>query len=120
MYPSITGESNIASNTQIGKIEIPHKIYKNENSYNIEGYTRSGEFIENKVTDNVIEFGHRWFHLGSVSDLVKEIEKRLDEGNIEVTDVKEPIRISYRDRFRHPVRIIGVDRPDKIKEESNK
>lgn len=116
LYPSITGESNIASNTQIGKIEIPHKVYKNENSYNIEGYSRSGEFIENKVTDNIIEFGHRWFHLPTVMEVVKDIEKRINEGKVEPTIVKEPVRISYRDKFRHPVRIVGVERPDKNKE----
>lgn len=116
LYPSITGESNIASNTQIGKIEIPHKVYKNENSYNIEGYSRSGEFIENKVTDNIIEFGHRWFHLPTAMEIIKDIENRINEGKVEPTVVKEPVRISYRDRFRHPVRIVGIERPDKSKE----
>lgn len=111
MYPSITGESNIASNTQIGKIEIPHKIYKNENSYNIEGYTRSGEFIENKVTDNVIEFCHRWFHLGSVSDLIHEVDKRVNSGNMNYT-IKYPIRVSYRERYKYPIRVVNKSRPN--------
>ena len=112
MYPSITGESNIASNTQVGKIEIPHKIYKNENAYNIEGYSRSGEFIENKVTDNVIEFCHRWFHLGSVSDLIHEIDKKVSSGEEINYVVKYPVRESYRDRYKHPVRIINRERPE--------
>ena len=110
LYPSITGESNIAANTQIGKIEIPNKVYKNENAYNTEGYSRSGEFIENKVTDNVIEFCHRWFHLGTVQDLIKEIDKKVESGNFQYT-TKHPVRISYRDRYKHPVRIINVPRP---------
>ena len=111
MYPSITGESNIASNTQIGKIEIPHKIYKNENSYNIEGYSRSGEFIENKVTDNVIEFCHRWFHLGSIMDLVNEVEDRINKGKVEPSKIKYPVRVSYRDRYKHPIRITHEELP---------
>ena len=107
LYPSITGESNIASNTQIGKIEIPHKVYKNENAYKEENYYRSGEFIENKVTDNVIEFAHRWFHLGSVMDLIKAVDKKMEESNgYPEYKVKEPIRISYRDRYKHPIREI--------------
>ena len=110
LYPSITGESNIAANTQIGKIEIPNKVYKNENAYNTEGYSRSGEFIENKVTDNVIEFCHRWFHLGGVEDLIKEIDKKVASGNFQYT-TKHPIRVSYRDRYKYPVRIINVPRP---------
>ena len=110
LYPSITGESNIAANTQIGKIEIPNKIYKNENAYNTEGYTRSGEFIENKVTDNVIEFCHRWFHLGGVMDLITEIDNKVSKNGIKYNTV-HPIRISKRDRYKHPIRIIKQSRP---------
>lgn len=111
LYPSITGESNIASNTQIGKIEIPNKIYKNENAYNIIGYSRSGEFIENKVTDNIIEFCHRWFHLGSVQDLIKEVDKRMQESNgYPVYKVTHPIQITNRQRYKHPVRFLNEPR----------
>ena len=107
LYPSITGESNIAANTQIGKIEIPNKIYKNENAYNISGYSRSGEFIENKVTDNAIEFCHRWFHLGSVMDLIHAIDKKMKDTNgYPEYKVTHPIRVSKRERYKHPVRII--------------
>ena len=112
LYPSITGESNIASNTQVGKIEIPHKVYKNENAYNTEGYSRSGEFIENKVTDNIIEFCHRWFHLGSVQDLINEVNNKVKNGVIPEYKVKEPIRISYRDRYKHPIRVLDPVRPN--------
>ena len=77
LYPSIMGEDNIAPNTQIGKIEIPDKIYKNENAYNIEPekYSRGGEFIENMVTDNHIEFCSRWFHLAGVTEMIDDIEE---------------------------------------------
>ena len=49
-------------------------------------------------------------------EVVKDIESRINEGKVEPTIVKEPVRISYRDRFRHPVKIVGVERPDKFKE----
>ena len=77
LYPSLMGEYNIAPNTQIGKIVIDDKIYKNENYYNIEPekYSRGGEFIENMVTDNMIEFCHRWFHLGNITEVLDDIDE---------------------------------------------
>jgi DNA polymerase elongation subunit (family B) len=77
LYPSIIIGFNIATNTQIGRIDIPNKVYKNENAYFIEEtkYSRGGEFIENLVTDNTIEFAHRWLHLASVEEIIKDIEE---------------------------------------------
>lgn len=77
LYPSIIGECNIAPNTQIGRIIIPDKIYALENMYNIEEgkYSRSGEFIENMVTDNIIEFCHRWFHLENIKEFIGTIDE---------------------------------------------
>ena len=69
-------EFNIAPNTQIGKIEIPNKVYKYENLYGIEEekYSRGGEFIENMVTDNIIEFCNRWFNLADYQEFLKDID----------------------------------------------
>lgn len=52
-----------------------NRVYENENSYLNELYTRSGEFLENMVTDNVIEFAHRWFNLGNIQDLLDDINE---------------------------------------------
>ena len=70
LYPSIMREFNIAPNTQIGRIEIDHKIYNNENAYHIDEdkYSRGGEYIENLVTDNFIEFSHRWLKLANIDE----------------------------------------------------
>lgn len=46
-------------------------------------------------------------------DLVKVIEKRIDAGNTTAKQVRQPVRISYRDRYKHPVRYITEIRPDK-------
>ena len=75
LYPSIEGENNIAPNTQVGKIIIPEKVYKNENSYNQEKYSRAGEFIENMVTDNILEFAHRYFNLASYKEMLEDFEE---------------------------------------------
>ncbi len=80
LYPSILLEFNIAPNTQIGKIIIPNKVYENENAYNIEKerYSRGGEFIENMVTDNEIEFCKRWFHLAGFNELLEDANEYFE------------------------------------------
>lgn len=77
LYPSIMGELNIAPNTQIGKVEIPQKVYDDENAYGIEDskYSRGGEFIENLVTDNILDYCSRWFHLGNIRDVLDDIDE---------------------------------------------
>ena len=70
------GEYNIAPNTQYGKIIIDEKVYENENYYHEEEkYSRGGEFIENMVTDNMLEFCSRWFHLGNVQEVLFDIDE---------------------------------------------
>ena len=80
LYPSILLEFNIAPNTQIGKIIIPNKVYENENMYNTEKekYSRGGEFIENMVTDNEIEFCKRWFHLAGFNELLEDANEYFE------------------------------------------
>lgn len=77
LYPSIMLEFNIAPNTQIGRIIIPEKVYEHENTYRIEEekYSRGGEFIENMVTDNTIEFCKRWFHLAGIEEFLSDINE---------------------------------------------
>ena len=71
------GEFNIAPNTQYGKIEIREKVYDDENAYHIEDekYSRGGEFIENLVTDNHIEFCHRWFKLANITEMIDDVDE---------------------------------------------
>lgn len=75
LYPSIMGEFNIAPNTQIGRIEIDHKVYENENAYHLEKYSRSGEFIDNMVADNLIEFCKRWLHLAGIMEFLEDMKE---------------------------------------------
>lgn len=73
------GEFNIAPNTQIGRIVIPEKVYDDENAYSIEEskYSRGGEFIENLVTDNMIEYCHRWFKLANIKEFIEDLDEFL-------------------------------------------
>lgn len=75
LYPSIDIENNIASNTQIGKIVIDEKVYEYENRYCDDKYTRGGEFIENLVCDNILEFSSRWLQLASFSEMLNDIKE---------------------------------------------
>lgn len=75
LYPSVISENNIAPNTQIGRIEIDEKVYPGENAYKYELYSRGGEFIENMVTDNHIEFCHRWFGLASIEEFISDMDE---------------------------------------------
>lgn len=82
LYPSIILENNIAPNTQIGRIEIKDKIHDQEHRYMYESddisdsrYNRAGEFLENYMSGNVLEFCKRWMHLGDVYDVISDIEE---------------------------------------------
>lgn len=79
LYPSITLENNMAPNTQIGKIELPDPIsyMEHEDMYSsdeeIAKYCRSGEFLENMMSGNHLEFCKRWLHLGDFRDVVDDM-----------------------------------------------
>lgn len=75
LYPSIDREHNLAPNTIIGKILIKNKVHKYENPYHNEDYDRGGQFIEDLVTGNNLEFGRRWFNFASFREILGDIEE---------------------------------------------
>ena len=81
LYPSIILENNLAMNTQVGKINIENDIHDNEHhdmytSSDVEAkYSRSGEFLDNLMSDNILEFCKRWLHLGDIYDIIKDMEE---------------------------------------------
>ena len=113
LYPSIIIGNNIAPNTQVGRIDIDHKVYENENAYFIEEtkYSRGGEFVENFVTDNTLEFCHRWLHLANVKEFLDDIEEfyNLMSGysftNM-ILDYRCPIVPGYR--YETPIEITNL------------
>ena len=104
LYPSITLEFNIAPNTQVGKIIIDEKVYENENMYNVEKekYSRSGEFIENMVTDNEIEFCKRWFHLAGFNELLEDANEYFEGKMLSNMNYIQAIN-SYGDTLECPI-----------------
>jgi hypothetical protein len=52
-----------------------HKIYSQENSFNTDHYMRAGEYIENLVSDNIVEFSKRWLGLGGFKELTEDMQE---------------------------------------------
>lgn len=75
LYPSTTREHNMAPDTIIGKILIEDPVHKYENPYHEEMYDRGGQYIEDLVTGNALEFGRRWFGFANFRELLYDIEE---------------------------------------------
>lgn len=77
----------MAPNTQIGRIIIedpdnPTRVYSlNEHQdmfssdEEVAKYSRGGEFIDNLITGNILEFCRRWLGLGDIFDVLSDIEE---------------------------------------------
>ena len=89
LYPSLTQEYNMAPNTLIGKIEIPQRVYDNENGLHNPKYTRSGQFIEDLTSDNPILFCHRWLHVGNVREVYTDILEYYNRYEIPCIDLQD-------------------------------
>ena len=75
LYPSTTRENNMAPDTIIGKIFIDNPVHKLENPYHEEMYDRGGQYIEDLVTGNALEFGRRWLQLATFKELLADVEE---------------------------------------------
>ena len=75
LYPSTTRENNMAPDTIIGKIFIDNPVHKLENPYHEEMYDRGGQYIEDLVTGNALEFGRRWLQLATFKELLADAEE---------------------------------------------
>lgn len=51
------------------------KVWNNSNIFNDDNYSMSGEFIENLVTNNLVEFCKRWLHLGGVKEVIEDLQE---------------------------------------------
>lgn len=75
LYPNVTLQHNLTINALEGQIVIEEQVYRNENVYGVPKYSRSGEFIENMICDNHIEFCNRWFHLANVKEMLNDLNE---------------------------------------------
>lgn len=106
MYPSIQQEFNISPNTQIGKIKLPYKVHDKEGHLPSESFNfnRSREFSEDFTSKDWLEFGSRWLHLATYSELLDDIEEYIKN------------EIIYVRRYSKEGLIIPVRRLDNTKE----
>lgn len=75
LYPSIIRAFNISSDTYIGIVNLSHNGYKGDN------------FIQDYISQDIINFGGRYFNLPNVEDLEEDIYgieflEDMKEGNI--------------------------------------
>lgn len=87
LYPSIILENNLAPNTQIGRIVIedpddpgkkfglcehPDMFSSGDDDAK---YSRGGEFLENLMSGNPLEFGRRWLGLGDIYQVLDDLRE---------------------------------------------
>ena len=105
LYPSITLEDNISANTQVGKIIIEDKVYEFENPYKIDEslYSRGGEFVENLITGNIIEFCRRWMGFAGIMDFIEDINEFYNMNNyVDYLD-SNPAIIFNKSKVEEPI-----------------
>lgn len=108
LYPSCALQDNMSPNTIVAKIEIDHAIFKNENPFNkpVESdgldkikdadtkriYVRGGNYIDDLISENVIEFCNRWLHYASFMEWLEDFKYYFE--NIEYpVHVQNPYRL---------------------------
>lgn len=123
LYPSIAQEFNLAPNTQIGKIEIPDKIYSDENLLRNPKFMRGGAFIEDLTSDNFIEFAYRWFYLADFKTLYKDILEYFSSMEVPFNPItynilyRKTIPVAVYKKNAYKINPVIVD--EETKEESN-
>ena len=87
LYPSIILENNLAPNTQIGRViiedqEHPERKFglcEHPDMYSSGDddakYSRGGEFLENLMSANPLEFGRRWLGLGDIYQVLDDLRE---------------------------------------------
>ena len=75
MHPNMTLEGNMAPNTQIGRIEIPDKIYEFENRFHVEKWHRQEEFADCIMTQNILLLCSRWFGFANYRQLLEDVRE---------------------------------------------
>jgi len=108
LYPSIMEENNIAPNSEIGKITIKDKPFKEVNPFGNTRFNDGGLFLEDYSSDNIIEFTRRWFQLPDVLEMINSIDKYFDEneplydhkGYDPITGLVRPFRVRTSELFK--------------------
>lgn len=94
LYPSSALQDGMSPNTIIAKIEIDHPVFEKENPFNSQAewswnnakedekdedkskriYVRGGNYLDDLISENIIEFCHRWLHYASFMEWLDDLE----------------------------------------------
>ena len=120
LYPSIVLENNMAPNTQIGRIiiedpkDISKRYSRNEhqdmftNDDEEAKYSRGGEFLENFMSSNILEFCWRWMNLGDIFDVISDIKEFYSYNSYNGPSIDDPINITtYQVKSKYTDAIIS-------------
>ena len=88
LYPSIIDESNMAPNTQLGKIFFPEQLDDKENRFNNSYFDRTVWFMEDLISHDRINFCERYLKLAGYLQMYHDIINYF-------TTVKAPMRGLY-------------------------
>ena len=94
LYPSTMRQMNMAPNTIFGFIDIPDKVFDNENRYGLDRFVRGGSFLEDLQSHVFLEFGSRWLGLADYAQLYEDIKEYL---------AKLGIYVGYNDYYNNRV-----------------
>lgn len=118
LYPSSALQDGMSPNTIIAKIEIDHKIFEKENPFNSQVewersqdekdddkskriYVRGGNYLDDLISENIIEFCSRWLHYASFLEWMEDMEYYF-------TNIECPIHVM------HPSNLFDKVPPGKI------
>ena len=101
LYPSLGREFDLAPNTQIGKINIPEKIWELEDVHNDVCFDRAGLFMEHMQSHDYLLTCSRWFGLADFMTLVAiDLPTYFRTKAIPSPEVNDML---YFDHMHHPI-----------------
>lgn len=110
LYPSLMQEFNMASNTQVGLIQIDDPPYKDPSYLRL---TNGSSFVENLTSYNFIEFCHRWMNMANVEEILEDIDEWKENNNKQsIVSVIDTHRAVY---IKRPMPKWVKDEVDKIR-----
>ncbi|MDD3121910.1 MAG: DNA polymerase domain-containing protein [Candidatus Izemoplasmatales bacterium] len=109
LYPSVARENNLAPNTIISKIIIPQKVHDKENLFYNKFYDRGGDFTEDLMSQNYIEFSNRWLGLANVTEMIEDLREYFEKdpffNMVDIDDknqnVYQPIMFVDKEKYKY-------------------
>lgn len=96
LYPSLCREFNLSPTTLIAKILMDKdRVFKYDDGLPKTHYIQEGMFIEDLIARNYMIFGHKWFDLANIEELIFDINEYLSMINYNPFSIN-PVDNDYR------------------------